>query len=233
MHWSCAEQPDSGSPKLGLGWNFFSSFPLSSGSLFASMQFFGHSLQQTRNSVALNITLNWSTPENSLKIFVCWRDWGLFLFCYLPTTNNWFISLFILALVHIRLWIFHILAHPLVFHSAGAFQRRSMNSSVLRVATILLAHSRKAGFVFSVLSQHSPVCIAVLRQKSGSYFRLECFYVIHEPSRGHLLTAQEKREVLERMCQVQPCWMPGSSAAAECVFHYQSVSWFCLEKGMC
>lgn len=67
MHWSCAEQPDSGSPKLGLGWNFFSSFPLSSGSLFASMQFFGHSLQQTRNSVALNIALNinpWKQSEN-------------------------------------------------------------------------------------------------------------------------------------------------------------------------
>lgn len=38
-----------------------------------------------------------------------------------------------------------------------------MNSSVLHVATGPLAHSRKAGFVFSVLSQHFPACIAVLR----------------------------------------------------------------------
>lgn len=86
-----------------------------------------------------------------------------------------------------------------------------MNSSVLRVATGLLNHSRRAGFVFSVLSQHFPARIADLRmlvsalQRSGSYFRLECFYLIHESSHGHLLTDQEKREVLGRMCQVQPC----------------------------
>lgn len=86
-----------------------------------------------------------------------------------------------------------------------------MNSSVLHVATGPLAHSRKTGFVLSVLSQHFPTRIADLRvlvsalQRSGSYFRLECFYLIHEPSHGHLLTDQEKREVLGRMCQVQPC----------------------------
>lgn len=86
-----------------------------------------------------------------------------------------------------------------------------MNSSVFHAATGLLAHSRKAGFVFSVLSQHFPAPIAVLRVlvsallRSGSYFRLECFYLIHEPSHGHLLTDQEKKEVLGRMCQVQPC----------------------------
>lgn len=38
-----------------------------------------------------------------------------------------------------------------------------MNSSVLHVTTGPLAHSRKAGFVFSVLSQDFPACIAVLR----------------------------------------------------------------------
>lgn len=49
-----------------------------------------------------------------------------------------------------------------------------MNSSVLHVTTGQLAHSRKAGFVFSVLSQDFPACIAVLR------VLVRCFVKIRE-----------------------------------------------------
>lgn len=47
-----------------------------------------------------------------------------------------------------------------------------MNSSVLHVATGPLAHSRKAGFVFSVLSQHFPARIAVLRVHVGCFVKI-------------------------------------------------------------
>lgn len=49
-----------------------------------------------------------------------------------------------------------------------------MNPSVLHVATGPLAHSRKAGFVFSVLSQHFPARIAILR------VHVRCFVKIRE-----------------------------------------------------
>lgn len=59
-------------------------------------------------------------------------------------------------------------------------------------------------FLASIFLPALRVFVSAL-QRPGSYSRLECFYLIHEPSHGHLLTDQEKREVLGRMCQVQPC----------------------------
>ena len=40
-------------------------------------------------------------------------------------------------------------------------------------------------------------------------------YLIPEPSCGHLLTAQEGREMRESVCKAQPHQMPGSTSAAE------------------
>lgn len=193
------------------------------------MQFFGHFLQPSRNSVALNITLNWSTPENTSVLVRFGFISALLLIYHKQLVHQLTYSY---SCAHQAVKISHFSSFfsfpvsrcisegdPWIPQCSMWLQVRWPIPGRQDLSLVFLASI----FLPALLSWE---CLSGALQRSGSYFRLECFYLIHEQSCGHLLTDQKKREMLERMCQVQPCWMPGSSAAAECVFHIRECPGF-------